>query len=43
MQMDSRNVVRVAKAISKSCQKQPLGFAQGRESKGCGGVDVDVF
>lgn len=34
---------RVAKAISESCQKRPMGFAKGRESKGCGGVYVSVF
>lgn len=43
MQIDSRNVLPVAKAISESCQKHPLGFAKGRESKGYGGVYVNVF
>lgn len=36
--MDSRNAVRVAKAISEPCQKHPVGFAKGKESKGDGGV-----
>ena len=43
MQMDSRNAVRVAKAISESCQKHPLGLLRVGEGKEYGGVHANVF